>query len=168
MPQTPATIWFLGGGMLSAVPLAGTLQLSPALLWLIAGSVLCLIEVPVPTAFTAFTMGLSCIAVSLICWIFPIQFGLQVFLWMGLSTGGVFLTRRLLPKRKVYTLEDSKEAETLTEILPGGAGRVLYEGNSWRARCEDDKMAIPPNQKVCVVRREGTTLIVVPEHLLHS
>jgi membrane protein implicated in regulation of membrane protease activity len=168
MPQTPATLWFLGGGMLSAVPLAGTVQLSPALFWLVTGAVLCLVEVPVPTAFTAFTMGLSAIAVSLICWIFPIQFGLQVFLWMGLSTGGVFLTRRLLPKRKVYTLEDSKEAETLTEILPGEAGRVLYEGNSWRARCEDDKLAIPPNQKVCVVRREGTTLIVVPEHLLHS
>jgi membrane protein implicated in regulation of membrane protease activity len=87
---------------------------------------------------------------------------------MGLSTGGVILTRRLLPKRKVSAIEDSKEAETLTEILPGEAGRVLYEGNSWRARCEDDKLAIPPKQKVYVVRREGTTLIVVPEHLLHS
>jgi membrane protein implicated in regulation of membrane protease activity len=56
--------------------------------------------------------------------------------------------------------------ETLTEILPGQAGRVLYEGNSWRARCDDDKLSLAPGQKVYVVSREGTTLIVMPENIL--
>jgi len=57
-------------------------------------------------------------------------------------------------------------AETLTEIPAGKEGRVLYEGNLW-ARCDDHNLAIAPNQKVYLVRREGTTLIVLPENLLH-
>lgn len=168
MSLSPATIWFLAGWMKSVALIAGAAYFSPALFWLIAGAVLCLVEVPVPTAFTAFTMGLAAIAVALVAWIFPSYFGWQVLLWMGLSTGGVFLTRRLLPKRQARTLEESKEAETLTEIPPGQAGRVLYEGNSWRAKCDDRDLAIAANQKVFVVRREGTTLIVMPESLLHS
>ncbi|MCT7948886.1 NfeD family protein [Ancylothrix sp. C2] len=127
---------------------------------------LCLVELWIPTAFTAFTMGLAAILVAVFAWYFPAQFGLQVFLWMLLATGGVIATRRLLPNRKVSILSAPKQAETLTEILPGQAGRVIYEGNSWRALCEDEKLAIPPHQKVYVVRREGTTLIVVPEHLV--
>jgi len=46
----------------------------------------------------------------------------------------------------------------------GKEGRVLYEGN-FLARCDDHNLAIAPNQKVYLVRREGTTLIVLPENL---
>ncbi|MEL7354902.1 MAG: NfeD family protein, partial [Cyanobacteria bacterium J06560_5] len=54
------------------------------------------------------------------------------------------------------------EARTTTEILPGKTGRVIYEGNSWQARCEDDQVAIAPDQEVFVVQRKGNTLIVIP------
>jgi membrane protein implicated in regulation of membrane protease activity len=80
----------------------------------------------------------------------------------------VLASRRLIPKGKARAIEDAKEATTLTEIPPGEAGRVIFEGNSWRARCEDYDTAIPPNKNVIVVGRKGTTLIVVPENLLHS
>jgi membrane protein implicated in regulation of membrane protease activity len=40
---------------------------------------------------------------------------------------------------------------------------VLYEGNSWAARCESSTAPIPTGQKVYVVGRKGTTLIVMPE-----
>ncbi|WP_439648944.1 NfeD family protein [Leptolyngbya ohadii] len=50
--------------------------------------------------------------------------------------------------------------------MPGQTGRVIYEGNSWQARCEDEGMTIAPNQRVYVVDRRGTTLIVIPESLL--
>lgn len=140
---------------------------SPTLLWLLAGAVLCLMELFLPTAFVAFMMGLAAFAVAGISLVLP-HINLQVVLWMILSGTFAFLSRRLLPARKVAAIEDAKEAQTLTEIPPGEAGRVLYEGNSWRARCDDSQMAIAPNQKVIVVRREGTTLIVMPEHLLHS
>lgn len=87
---------------------------------------------------------------------------------MILSGGFIFLSRRFLPRSRVTILEDAKEAETLTDIPPGDTGRVIYEGNSWRARGEDDQITIRAHQKVIVVRREGTTLIVIPETLLDS
>lgn len=142
--------------------------LSPAMLWLIAGSVLCLVEIFVPTAFVAFTMGLSAFAIAIVAWIWPTAFPLQVVLWLLLSTALVFLSRRLLPHPRASKNLDAMEAQTLTEIPPGETGRVLYEGNSWRARCEDEMEAIAPNQPVYVVRREGNTLVVVPRNLLHS
>lgn len=141
---------------------------NPAMLWLIAGSILCLIELFVPTAFVAFMMGLSAFAIAMVAWILPTAFPLQVVLWLLLSTGLVFLSRRFLPHPSASKKLDAIEGQTLTEIPPGETGRVLYEGNSWRARCEDEMEAIAPNQKVYVVRREGNTLIVVPRNLLHS
>lgn len=137
----------------------------PTVFWLVAGVVLCLMEVVLPTAFTAAVMGLSALIVALISLIVP-QAGFQILLWMAISMLLVFLVQRFLPKVKAFKLQDAVEAETITEILPGAVGRVRYEGNSWRARCEDQQLAIAPDQKVYVVRREGTTLIVVPEQLL--
>ena len=144
------------------------MPISSTLIWLLAGAVLCLMELALPTAFVAFMMGVSAFVVALVSLIFP-QLALQVFLWLALSTAFVLLSRRLLPPpRRMTKIQDAIVAETLTEIPAGKEGRVLYEGNSWRGRCEGHSLAIAPNQKVYVVRREGTTLIVVPENLLHS
>ncbi len=140
---------------------------TPPLIWLIVGSLLCLMELIFPTAFVEFIMGLSAIVVGGIALVLP-YVNLQVFLWMILSGVFIFLSRRFLRRTRVTILEDAKEAQTLTEIPPGETGRVIYEGNSWRARCEDDQITIKPHQKVIVVRREGTTLIVIPETLLDS
>lgn len=143
------------------------MSLSPTALWLIAGVVLCVMEMVLPTAFVEVTMGVSAFVVALLALVIP-QVGIQVAIWLVLSVILTLLSRRLVPQRKARIIEDSREAQTLTEILPGQTGRVLYEGNSWQARCDDQEMAIAPNQKVIVVERRGTTLIVVPEHLLHS
>ncbi|MEG5040080.1 NfeD family protein [Microcoleus sp. B3-A4] len=140
---------------------------TPTLLWLLAGSLLCLAELFLPTAFVAFLMGLSAFAVAGCSLVLP-YVNLQIFLWMVLSTVFVLLSRRLIPKGTARAIADSQEAKTLTEIPAGEAGRVIYEGNSWQARCEDTKATIPPNQNVIVVGRKGTTLIVLPENLLHS
>ncbi len=141
--------------------------LTPTLLWLLVGSLLCLAELFLPTAFVAFMMGLSAFAVAGCSLVLP-YVNLQIFLWMVFSTVFVLLSRRLIPKGTARAIADSQEAKTLTEIPPGEAGRVIYEGNSWQARCEDTNAAIPPNQNVIVVGRKGTTLIVLPENLLHS
>ena len=141
-------------------------MVSPSLLWLIAGSLLCLMEAIFPTAFVAFIMGISAILVAVIAPVVP-YWSWQVILWLLLSTGLILLSRRwLTPKHSLPLLRDDHEGETLTEISPGQAGRVLYEGNSWQARCEDERMAIPPHQKVYVVRRKGNTLIVLPDTLI--
>lgn len=141
--------------------------LNPPLFWLIVGSFLCLMELFLPTAFVAFMMGLSALIVAAIALVIPLV-NVQVLLWMILSGGLIFLVRRFIPRNSVSVIEDAKEAQTLTEIPAGETGRVIYEGNSWQARCEDEEVTIPPNQRVVVVRRIGTTLIVVPENFLRS
>jgi len=137
------------------------------MIWLLVGAVLCAIELFLPTAFVAFMMGVSALLVGIIALVIP-QFYLQAILWLGLSIGLILLSRRLVPRHPVRLLRDSVEARMLTQILPGQTGRVLYEGNSWQARCEDEGQAIAANEKVYVVRREGTTLIVVPASIIHS
>ncbi|WNZ23723.1 NfeD family protein [Leptolyngbya sp. NK1-12] len=138
---------------------------SAPILWLTAGLILCLMELVLPTAFVELTMGVSALIVGVIAWFVP-SLTVQVVLWLLLSIFLTVLLRRLLPKRSRTIIEDAKEAKTLTEIAPGETGRVLYEGNSWQARCEDDRMTIAPDQRVYVVGRRGTTLIVIPESLV--
>ncbi|MBC5795968.1 NfeD family protein [Sphaerospermopsis sp. LEGE 00249] len=137
------------------------------LIWLVAGIILCLMELLLPTAFVEFMMGISAFAVALLSYLGLISLWLQVILWLLLSTVLVVFSRRFLqPPTRRSKISDAVIGETLTEILPGQAGRVLYEGNSWRARCDDDKLSLAPGQKVYVVSREGTTLIVMPENIL--
>lgn len=144
------------------------MSINPTLVWLVAGAGLCLAELFLPTAFVAFMMGISAFLVALVSLFIP-NLSLQVILWLVFSTSLVLLSRRFLPRaKKSSKIKDAIIAETLTEIAAGKEGRVIYEGNSWRARCDDVGCAIAPHQKVYVVRREGTTLIVVPENLLYS
>jgi membrane protein implicated in regulation of membrane protease activity len=139
------------------------------LIWLVAGIILCLMEVVLPTAFVQLMMGISALIVALLCYLGLSSLWLQVILWLLLSTVLVVFSRRFLqPPTRKSKLSDAMMGETITEILPGSAGRVLYEGNSWRARCDDDKLTVAPGQKVYIVSREGTTLIVMPENILGS
>jgi len=133
--------------------------MSPASLWLIAGVVLCLMEALLPTAFTELTLGISAIIVGLLAFVIP-QVGIQVALWLILSVLLLLLFRRFMHTQPPRLLEDSREAQALTEIMPGQLGRVIYEGNSWQALSESDR-AIAPNQPVVVIGRRGTTLIVM-------
>ena len=141
--------------------------MSLPLFWVVLGTVLCLMELFLPTAFVESTLGLSAFVVALLSLIVP-QFSLQALLWMIFSLIFIFLLRRFAPKRTPYTLVESTEARTLTTIEPGQAGRVIYEGNSWQARCEDNRIAIAVDQPVVVLRRKGNTLFVLPESELTS
>jgi len=138
-------------------------------LWLIAGSVLCLMELIFPTAFVSFMLGISAIFTALVALILP-SLGLQIVVWLALATLLVILSRRwvaLFQSRKRSFADDS-EGETLTPIFPGQSGRVLYEGNSWRARCADEQLAIAAQQKVYIVSRQGNTLLVLPLNFLNT
>ncbi|MDJ0728449.1 MAG: NfeD family protein [Crocosphaera sp.] len=141
-------------------------MVSPALLWLIAGAILCFSEAIFPVAFVAFMMGISAMIVAAIALVIP-SFPIQVILWLSFSTILIVGSRRFVPKQKALnsTVGDAQEGETLTEIAPGKTGRVLYEGNSWQAICGDEKLSILPHQKVYIVTRKGNTLVVLPEFL---
>jgi membrane protein implicated in regulation of membrane protease activity len=142
---------------------------SYTLIWLLAGAVLCLTELFLPSAFVSFLMGISALVVGLLSGVGLVGLWLQVLVWLLLSTLLVLGSRRFMqPLRRRSKIQDATIAETITEIPPGKTGRVVYEGNSWQARCDDEKLSIAPDQRVYVVRREGTTLIVMPENLLNS
>ncbi|MDG2989446.1 NfeD family protein [Candidatus Synechococcus calcipolaris G9] len=139
--------------------------IDPFWLWIILGAVLCFLEVIFPTAFVEMMLGLSAFVIAFVSLLIP-YFPLQVVLWLILAVMLIYVGRRFMPRRGDRLLQDAVEAETLTAIAPGGHGRVLYEGNSWQARCDDPYLEIPQSKKVFVLRREGTTLIIMPEDAL--
>jgi membrane protein implicated in regulation of membrane protease activity len=102
------------------------------------------------------------LVVALVALVIPL-FNVQAALWMVLSLVFIFVLKRFVPQRTPPILLDATEARTITAIAPGETGRVLYEGNSWQARCDDEVLAIGANQTVVVLRRKGNTLYVMPE-----
>jgi membrane protein implicated in regulation of membrane protease activity len=144
----------------------GGIEISPSGLWLIIGTTLCLIELVVPTAFTAFCLGLSALLVSMVALLVPSWLGVQIAIWMLLSCGLIALGYRINKKRTSRKIQASTEAEALTAMMPNQTGRVLYEGASWQAKCADGVESIEPHDRLHVVDREGTTLIVMPMHQL--
>lgn len=143
-------------------------MVNPLLIWLIIGALLCSLEFIFPTAFMEFMLGMGAMAVAVIIYFIPsLDPNFQILLWLIFSSVAILVSRRFFtPKTAIRTLSDAAEAETITAIAPGQPGRILYEGSSWRARCADETMAIDAQETVYVVRREGTTLIVMPRHCL--
>ncbi|MFN4278641.1 NfeD family protein [Thermosynechococcus sp.] len=141
------------------------MSLSPFWIWLIVAVILFVMELVLPTAFMEATLGLSALIVAFLSLLIP-SFSVQIALWMVLSVVVVFLLRRYQPKRVPPVLKEAAEAETLTKIPAGETGRVLYEGTSWQARCDDPHLTIPEHRRVIVIGRQGTTLIVMPENAI--
>ena len=140
--------------------------MTPFLIWLIAGISLCIAELFLPTTFILFNMGVAAILVAVVSTVLPFP-NLLIALWVILAILGVFLSRRFfVSQRKSKNLGDAQEGETLTAILPGKTGRVLYEGNSWQAKCIDPKATIAEKESVYVLEKQGNTLIVLPYNLL--
>jgi membrane protein implicated in regulation of membrane protease activity len=137
------------------------------LFWAILGAIFCAMELFLPTGFVESTLGLSAFVVAFIALGVP-SFSVQIVAWVALSLLFIFLLRRFVPKRTPYSLQESTEARTLTAIAPGQTGRVIYEGNSWQARCDDETSTIGADQPVVVVRRKGNTLYVIPESALRA
>ncbi|MEE3715615.1 NfeD family protein [Tumidithrix elongata RA019] len=140
---------------------------SPSVSWFMVGILLLILEllVPLPTLLIAGAAGLGALVVAGVLAIVYIHISLQIGLWILSSGFFIWYSRRFVPKG-TWKLNDALEGVTITEIPPGQTGRVKYEGNSWKARCENPKLGIPSEEKVYVMRKEGTTLIVVPENWL--
>jgi len=136
------------------------------ILWAIAGLILSLMELILPTAFVELIMGISALIVAAFSLIVP-NVNVQVGLWLILSPTLIIISRGFLARKhhRLTVIEEEREGETITEILPGKTGRVLYEGNSWRAKCVDENQAIASSQRVYIVSRQGNTLIVSPYEL---
>lgn len=143
--------------------------MSPVYLWILAGTLLCLLEVIFPVDFVAVVMGVSAVITAGVALLIPGNFALQALCWLGLSVLFIMIFRRFMPHpRRKSILKDAVDGQCLTEILPGQTGRVLYEGNSWRAECQDPDVAIAVDEKVYIVGRDGNTLLVYPVNALQG
>lgn len=130
------------------------------LIWILLGVGLCALESMLPTALVALVAGVAALLVAMVsAWI---TFNQQIVLWLLLSALGIWLSRQFVPERTPSRKFDTHVAKTLTEIPAGESGRVLYEGGSWLARCEDPHLSIPSQSPVKVVRQQGNTLFVAP------
>ncbi|NJK60779.1 MAG: NfeD family protein [Oscillatoriales cyanobacterium SM2_1_8] len=136
--------------------------MNPTQVWLAIALVLLLVEleVPIPTFFVAGALGVGAAIAAVVALVVPWTWA-QVGLWLAASAGLTLWSRRFVPKDSPK-LRDAEEAIVTLEIPAGGSGRVQYEGGSWRARCADPNLAIVPPQKVYVMERQGTTLVVMP------
>ncbi|MCC0176773.1 NfeD family protein [Waterburya agarophytonicola K14] len=141
-------------------------MLDPTLFWTIIGGILCLMELIFPTAFVSFMMGVAALVVAVISLLLP-QYTLLVGLWLILSISLTVLARRFLNShRKSAITGDDVEAKAISGIPAGTTGRVLYEGNSWQAKCADETRDIAPNEAVYVIEKQGNTLIILPNKML--
>lgn len=142
-------------------------MLNPTLFWTIAGGVLCMMEAIFPTAFVSFMMGVAALLVAVVSLFLPVN-SLLIALWVVFSIGLTMLSRRFFtPKRATAITGDDSEAKAIGGIPAGTTGRVLYEGNSWQAKCADETKDIAPNELVYVLDKKGNTLIILPTNMLN-
>ena len=126
-----------------------------------------MMEAIFPTAFVSFMMGVAALLVAGISLFLPVN-SLLIALWVIFSIGLTILSRRFFtPKRTAAITGDDSEAKAIGGIPAGTTGRVLYEGNSWQAKCADETKDIAPNELVYVLDKKGNTLIILPSNMLN-
>ncbi|MEM8829508.1 MAG: NfeD family protein [Cyanobacteria bacterium P01_G01_bin.19] len=119
-----------------------------------------------PTAFVSFMMGIAALLVALVSLFLP-QSIFLIVLWLLLSIALTVLSRNFLrSKRTARITGDDVEARAISGIPAGKTGRVLYEGNSWQAKCADEARDIAPDEAVYVLDKQGNTLIILPSKML--
>ena len=138
-------------------------------IWIIAGLILIVVDLFVPTGGVAFFLGLGSIVNA-----YLIHTGLYDSLWKAfagwaiLSTvlliviGGILM--RFMDKRRVKdTVIDIEPysgdiVEVIEAITPSNKGRVRFQGSGWTAVSKEGDLAAGDKAKIVV--RENTTLIV--------
>ncbi len=134
--------------------------------WIVIGTILIGLEAATMGAliYTAEAAGFAAFAIALLALVVP-EVTVQVTAWLVLCVVAIWYSRRLIPKDQPLMLE-AEEGRTLTEIKGGQAGRVWFEGQSWRAICDDQNLEIPEGVEVIVMEKRGNTLVVVPKNWL--
>lgn len=173
------------GPSLLAVANGFSLLPTPPWIWCLLGLGFCGLEVGLRHRishnyrYIALMLGLSCLVMAGMLWRAAAALGLtwrtlmvqegavnlQILYWMGLAFTAVVWIRPMFHRRRRSAPVPTTEAQTLTELKPGQIGRVIYEGCSWQACCENYPHAIEPQQRVFVLHREGNLLFMAPEDL---
>jgi len=140
-----------------------------SIFWAILGLILIIAEFFIPGLVVIF-FGIGALLTALITALIPGLSSLlipQVLMLMGFSTLALVSMRRFF--RKIFTgrqlgkhahdYDDSAErAKVLEEISPDKAGRIEYQGTSWRALSFEG--SYKPGQTVWILKKEGMTYYV--------
>ncbi|MFN3926504.1 MAG: NfeD family protein [Pseudanabaenaceae cyanobacterium] len=138
------------------------------IVWLLIGVILILLEIETAGALALVgeAAGFMAIVIAGLAWLLPwLSVPIQTGIWIGLSIFAIWYSRRFIPRKEILNL-DNQEGRTMTEIKAGEAGRVKYEGQSWRAIAADPQLTIPADVEVVIMERQGNTLVVMPKNWL--
>jgi membrane protein implicated in regulation of membrane protease activity len=139
--------------------------LNAAVIWIIGGFVLFLLEFLLP-GLILFFFAVGAWIVAILCLFLDLTINEQLIIFLISSIATILLLRKwlskILWKRKHSTelLEDEflgKTAKALTAILPGENGKVDFKGTTWQAASED---AIEKGENVIIIGNESILLLV--------
>ena len=142
-----------------------------SVVWAVVGVLFVLSEFVVP-GFVVFFFGVGGLLNALLVALVPGLSGripVQLLIWAASSGLALAFLRRFFSRAFGGTLLDSdsrfvgETAEVAETITPEAPGRVRFEGTTWTAVSYDE--TIEPGEKVSVIEKQGTTLIVTRSFL---
>lgn len=139
--------------------------LNAAVIWILLGFVLFLLEFVIP-GLILFFFAIGAWIVGILCLFIDISLNTQLIIFLVSSILSILLLRRWA-ERVIWKRRDStelmddefigKRAIAQTGISPGKNGRVDFKGTSWEASSDD---IIAPGEAVTITGNESIVLIV--------
>ena len=139
--------------------------LNAAVIWIVIGFVLFLLEFVLP-GLILFFFAVGAWIVAILCLFLDLSINEQLIIFLISSVVTILLLRKwlskILWKRKHSTelLEDEflgKTAKAETAISPGQNGKVDFKGTTWQAASED---TIEKGENVIIIGNESILLLV--------
>ncbi len=145
------------------------MHFDPALIWLIIGATLIVIELFMPGVLMLW-FGIAALITALVTWFLPIELELQILVMAVLSIISLAIGRMVYKKMGDTSDTSSEPINARTaryignithteEAIIDGRGRVKIEDSSWLCQCKTD---LPAGTRVKIIGATGTVLIVEP------
>ena len=138
-------------------------------IWLLLGLLLMVSEVFIP-GFVIFFFGFGAVVSGILTAAFPFlksRLIWQVLIWLGTSTVSLFLLRRYLSKvfrgrffekSAGETDHTGEKVKVIKAIRPDRAGRVRFQGTSWKAVSYDEVFKV--GEEVEILKTENLSIVV--------
>jgi hypothetical protein len=137
----------------------------PALVWMIGGLVLLVLEVPAPGAFMMW-LGLAALGTGVVERLHPLPFAAEVVVFAAFSAVSIAIGLKLRHRRprKVNTPESGLVGRSARVLeFHGRDGRVRVGDSDWPARLAPGVAGVIADQRLRVAAVDGTVLVVGPE-----
>jgi len=140
---------------------------TPSLLWFLAGVVLFLLELSMPS-FVLFFFALGAWLTAAAAWLYDISLNSQILIFIVASVVSLVALRRLIKRafaggKSGESRQDHAPAEAGTkvvvvaDIVPPLEGKIKYSGTTWRAMSREK---IEAGEVAEIVEREGLVITV--------